>query len=237
MRNIYISPHLDDAVYSCGGLIADQVRSGQPTEIWTICAGDPPDGLLSPFAEILHVSWGLGRDAPAMRRKEDIAACQIVGATHHHFSFLDAIYRSGTDGEWLYNPDTLMDEIHPADAPRVEALRDVLDPLLRSDDLLFCPLTVGGHADHRLTRRAVDQLGRPLTYFADFPYVQNQVPDPLTDGMRLEVRPVTAEGLRQWQAGVAAYASQLSTFWPNEEAMREVIRSYGQNGIRLWKPV
>jgi len=237
MRNIYFSPHLDDAIYSCGGLIADQVRSGQPTEIWTICAGDPPEGPLSPFAEILHASWGLGRDAPASRRAEDIAACKIVGATCRHFSFLDAIYRSGPDGEWLYNPDTLMDEVHPADAPQVETLRAVLDPLLRPDDVLFCPLTVGGHADHRLTRRAVERLGRSLTYFADFPYVQNQVPDPLTNGMQLEVRPVSAEGLGQWQAGIAAYASQLSTFWPNEQAMREVILSYGEQGIQLWKLV
>ena len=236
MRNIYFSPHLDDAIYSCGGLIADQVRSGQPVDIWTVCAGDPPDGPLSPFAEVLHASWGFGRDAPTMRRAEDIAACKIVGAAHRHFSFMDAIYRSGPDGEWLYNPETLMDEIHPADAPQVETLRLLLKALLRPDDVLFCPLTVGGHTDHRLTRRAVDQLGRSLTYFADFPYVQNQVPEPLTGGMHLEIRPISAEGLHRWQDGVAAYASQLATFWPSLDAMREVISTYGENGIRLWKP-
>jgi len=42
MHWIYLSPHLDDAVLSCGGIIWQQVQSGHQVEIWTICAADPP---------------------------------------------------------------------------------------------------------------------------------------------------------------------------------------------------
>ncbi|MBA4379671.1 MAG: PIG-L family deacetylase, partial [Anaerolinea sp.] len=58
MRWIYISPHLDDAVLSCGGLIWEQSHAGTQVEIWTVCTGDPPEGPLSPFAEVLHAEWG-----------------------------------------------------------------------------------------------------------------------------------------------------------------------------------
>jgi len=40
MRWIYISPHFDDAVLSCGGLIWEQTHKGITVEIWTVCAGD-----------------------------------------------------------------------------------------------------------------------------------------------------------------------------------------------------
>jgi LmbE family N-acetylglucosaminyl deacetylase len=33
MRWIYLSPHFDDAVLSCGGLIFDQAQAGTPVEI------------------------------------------------------------------------------------------------------------------------------------------------------------------------------------------------------------
>ena len=58
MRWIYISPHFDDAVLSCGGLIFEQARQGIPVEIWTICAGDAPPGPLSQLAQDCHVQWG-----------------------------------------------------------------------------------------------------------------------------------------------------------------------------------
>ncbi len=58
MRWIYISPHFDDAVLSCGGLIWEQTHSGIPVEIWTIMAGDPPLGAEStPLARQLHDRW------------------------------------------------------------------------------------------------------------------------------------------------------------------------------------
>jgi hypothetical protein len=69
---IYLSPHLDDVTLSCGGLVWEQVQAGEQVEIWTICAGDPPPGALSPYAEELHHRWGYGIEAIAERRIEDI---------------------------------------------------------------------------------------------------------------------------------------------------------------------
>lgn len=174
MRWLYISPHLDDAILSCGGLIWEQTRAGTQVKIWTICAGDPPEGMLSLFAEVLHTEWGTGVETTSLRSEEDKAACRSVGARYRHFSIPDCIYRSAKDGTWLYNPNTLVGEIHPADLPLVETVRTFLAASLKPEDSLACPLTVGGHANHRLTRAAVEAFGRPLAYYADVPYVLNQ---------------------------------------------------------------
>jgi len=43
--------------------------------------------------------------------------------------------------------------------------------------------------------------------------------------------------LAAWQAGVAAYTSQISSFWPGLEEMRCAIESYARTppGHSLWK--
>ncbi|NTV35511.1 MAG: PIG-L family deacetylase, partial [Anaerolineaceae bacterium] len=71
MHWIFLSPHFDDAVFSCGGLIYEQVQQGDQVEIWTICAGDLPEGQLSPFAEELHARWTTGRETISSRAAED----------------------------------------------------------------------------------------------------------------------------------------------------------------------
>ncbi len=68
MRWIYISPHLDDAVLSCGGLIREQTSTKTQVEIWTVFSGDPPAGSLSAFANFQHTQWGLGVEASSLRR-------------------------------------------------------------------------------------------------------------------------------------------------------------------------
>ena len=237
MRWIYFSPHLDDAILSCGGLIWEQTRAGTRVEVWTIWAGDLPNGPLSPFAEKLHATWQTGTEAPARRRDEDVKACHIVGARHRHLSFPDCIYRRGMNGEWLYpNEEAIIGELHPADRPLVETLHDLLVALIRVEDTLVCPLSIGGHVDHRLTRSAVEFLRMPLHYYADVPYVLKEPSSEatLTSRMQARVLKVSTSGLEAWQAGVAAYGSQISSFWSSLDEMRQAIQNYGRGGIRIW---
>src|SRR5512144_3291706 len=101
MRWIYLSPHLDDAVFSAGGLIYEQTRAGLPVEIWTFMCGYPPDSDVSPFAQLIHTQWGFAsaEETIRMRRAEDQRAAAILGANTLYFDFLDCIYRRGADGE------------------------------------------------------------------------------------------------------------------------------------------
>ena len=90
---VYLSPHLDDAALSCGGLIWEQAQAGAAVSVWTVCAGDPPAGALSAFAEELHERWQTGREAVQLRRDEDRAACAHMQAAWRHLPIPDGIYR------------------------------------------------------------------------------------------------------------------------------------------------
>jgi LmbE family N-acetylglucosaminyl deacetylase len=242
MHWIYFSPHLDDACYSCGGMIWEQIHSGAQVEIWTICAGDPPEGELSPFAEEIHRRWEAGREAVAARRSEDREACRILGAGQRLFPLPDCIYRRlPTSGEpIIHNNEDLFAPVRAEEQPLIQGLCRELEKLLPVEASLISPLAIGGHMDHRLVRAAAELLGRPLLYYADFPYVVSDAAnwdEWIPAGCLVYEQPVSSAGLSVWQRAVGAYRSQLSTFWKSEADMCAAMASYweknGRTG-RLW---
>jgi LmbE family N-acetylglucosaminyl deacetylase len=240
MRWIYISPHLDDAVLSAGGLIYEQTRAGMDVEIWTIMCGFPPSEELSPFAQVLHYQWGIPEGAAAemitARRAEDAKAAGIVGAKTVHFDFLDCIYRRGKNGEWLYS--NVFVPPHEDDEDLPARMAESISTRLQPTDQLVCQLGLGSHLDHVLVRRAVELLQRPVFYYMDIPYLFN-FPDELaskTAGMKAKTYRITDSGLRSWQEAIADYESQLSGLFDSPEAMQRQIQQYWSEyiGIRLW---
>jgi LmbE family N-acetylglucosaminyl deacetylase len=240
MSWIYLSPHLDDVVLSCGGLLWEQAQAGESASIWTICAGDAPPGSFSSFAESLHQRWQTADKAPATRRKEDLAACAIVGAECRHFSTPDCIYRRGEDGELLYPlEDDILGPFDYKDSMLIDRLADEITQFLPTGARLVSPLAIGNHLDHRLVRDAAEKTGHPLLYYADYPYVaENTGPleELIQEGWQPQVYPVSAAGLEAWIQAVGAYKTQISTFWPDREALAEAITAYSREcwGARLW---
>ena len=238
MRWIFISPHLDDAVLSAGGLIHDMTKAGTRVEIWTVICGFSPAGESSPLAQTLHFQWGFSsaEETVRMRREEDKHAAAIVGASAYHFDFPDCIYRRGPDGEWLY-PQGVFEPPREEEAGLPVAIAAALAARLQPDDVIACPLTIGHHVDHVTVRRAVERLGRPLIYFADIPYLLNSPEElePAVKGMQVETREVSSAGLAAWVDGIAAYASQLTMLFETPELLKEKIEGYGRQGLRLWR--
>src|SRR5665213_1523592 len=88
-----VSPHLDDAVLSCAGLIA-----GAPaTTVLTVFAGFPPARDAATPAEFLPGStfWDqaggfvAGDDVVGLRRAEDSAALENIGATQRGVEIIE----------------------------------------------------------------------------------------------------------------------------------------------------
>ncbi len=241
MHWIFLSPHLDDAALSCGGLIAERVASGDSVEIWTICAGDPPARPLSPFASELHRRWGTGREAIAVRRAEDFAACQVLKATPRHFSIPDCIYRCDpATGEPLiqFNED-LFRKLPESQVSLVEELSSQLTDRLTNGYKVVAPMTLGNHIDHQLVRRAAERLNFPLWFYADYPYAAQE---PLASLSVLPFtgsvfnQPISPASLRTWQSAVAEFKSQISSFWESVNEMEKAIQVYwtGGGGCNLW---
>jgi LmbE family N-acetylglucosaminyl deacetylase len=240
MRWIYISPHFDDAVLSCGGLIWEQTHSGVPVEIWTVNAGDPPQGPVSDLINRVHTQWQTGtpQETVALRRSEDKNAARRVGATARHLGMIDALYRRTNTGTLMYTVD-VFDPIHPREAGIVEEAARQISANLTQYDTLVCPLAIGEHVDHVITRKALESLGRPLWYYADIPYLLKHPEQlaPVIAGMSEKTFFISPQGLEAWQESIAAHASQVSSLFEDVQDMRTQIKNYqlANNGLTIWE--
>lgn len=241
MTWVYLSPHFDDVALSCGGLIWEQIRTGLKTAIWTICAGDPPPGSLSPFAQELHARWQAEENAPARRKIEDINSCLRLGSGYRHFLIPDCIYRRNPQTSvFMYAEEAALNgPLDQGDSCIIPELAQELLAAIPADTTVVCPLALGAHVDHQLTRLAAEQLGQKLCYYADFPYVlrcQAQIEQMIALGWDSQTFPVSPDGLAAWQDAISAHRSQISTFWSSDLEMRQAIAAYLKvaGGVRLW---
>jgi LmbE family N-acetylglucosaminyl deacetylase len=236
IAHIYLSPHLDDAVLSCGGTIHRQTRAGEGVLVVNVCAGVPDYRNLSPFAREKHAVWGDPVDVVATRRAEDRQALAALGAQAVYWEYLDAIYRSA-DGRTLYpSLKALFGELDPADAELVERLAGDITALCEahSGAMIYAPLAVGGHVDHQLVRTAALRLvqrGQQVWFYEDFPYawwdpegVQEALRDlEVLGDWECEVWPIDVEPKIR---AIARYQTQIADLFGTEELMAEAVREY-----------
>ncbi|MBN1451830.1 MAG: hypothetical protein JW963_12510, partial [Anaerolineales bacterium] len=161
--------------------------------------------------------------------------------TARHLDIPDVIYRrsSKTGAAYVNSDAQLFGNVHPEEEALIDRLAAQFAELLPIDAQVVCPVTLGHHVDHQIVRAAAERLRRPLWYYADYPYVledAERIARLLPEETRMEVYPISAAGLRAWQACVAAHRSQNSTFWPDLETMQAAIRDYciQVGGVRLW---
>ena len=178
----------------------------------------------------------------SIRRAEDLQSCAQMGAWARHFPIPDCIYRRlETDGTAPYASEAeIFGPLHLGEAALVESLSAELARGLTEQPVLICPLSLGGHVDHRLTRLAAERLDRSLWFYADYPYAEASAADLsglIPEGWEMFVYPISAEGLSAWFRCVAAHRSQISTFWPDLDSMEASIQAYCRRhgGVRLWR--
>ncbi len=241
MRWIYLSPHLDDAVLSCGGIIFSQRQAGIPVEIWNWMSGIPAEDMsLSSLARSVHAEWGLDsvKEVYAARLAEDRLAALRVDASPRYFDFFDCIYRRADDGEVLY-PEEIFVPPHAADSKLITEIAKVISANLHPDDILVSPLGVGNHPDHIIVRRAVEKVGHPLYYYADLPY-SIWYPEQLkeaTKNLEAKLQSFSKDELHVWQEAVSAYASPVEVLFFGEERMKKTLKVYWKKlqGVQLFE--
>ena len=180
-RHIFLSPHFDDVVYSCGGTLGVQVSNGLRPLVITIFGGIPPADLtLSPFAQQIHRQMAGGQimSTAALverRRQEDAGALDFLHCDYLWLDYLDAIYR-GSPASYTSNEQLMGGDVDPADLWIDKQLSEDLLALQQRlpDTVWYAPLGIGRHVDHQIVSSAADRLvqrSAKVKLYEDFPYV------------------------------------------------------------------
>lgn len=239
---LYVSPHFDDAVLSCGGQLAARARRGERVLIYTLAAGEPALPL-SQLAATLHAQWAIPPDTAA-RRAEDQAACALLRVAARYGTTQEALYRHHPrTGDPLYPIlRALYKRPHPGDEALIHGI-DALRALPPAREYVV-PLGIGGHVDHQLTRLAAERAFGPVVrYYEDYPYCARfaaTAPFRLRPWRwRMEVIPLGSEDLAIRCQATAAYASQVAMIYGDTVRMEAHIRRYVNRvgGERLWRKV
>lgn len=247
----FVSAHLDDAAFSCGGTISACAREERAV-VATIFAA--PLDLDSPLAQARRFHLIMGVDAatdPRLRHDEDERAMRRLGATPIHLDFSDCIYRVRPDG----TPVVVVDEDLFSDEETEESLPGVIADRLAaalmpfSPRSLVLPLGLGGHRDHRLARRAGEEvggrLGTPVSYYEDVPYCLRPGGAPCEAHLEPVLVPLTEADMAARLEAAAEYRSQRQVAWNEAEPLGEAIVRYaaslgrrvggGRLAERLWR--
>lgn len=204
-----LSPHLDDAAFSCGGTLAALAAEGWEVVVATLFTAsvEAPTG----FALACQTDKGLPPDADymAIRRAEDAEACRRLEARPAWLPFREAPHRGYGSPAALFGP------LRSDDAAHLD-LAAALEPLLaeRRPDLLLAPQAIGGHVDHVQAVRALHLLrpAAPVLWWQDFPYLAKRSTHPARpfratmEALPEEERPIRVETKRH---ACAAYATQI----------------------------
>lgn len=187
----FISPHLDDAAFSCGGLINHLSGKTKVVVITIFTSAGKTNHTLSAIRYAQMCGYGR-REIMRFykdRRKEDRELWHSIGVKFVHLGFKDALWRPKRGMSWLERIlSILINEpryIYPTHrlhvAKGVISKHDVVNikkienKILKitgrsKNKLVFCPVGLGGHVDHIITRSVCKKIFDEPIYWEDSPY-------------------------------------------------------------------
>lgn len=230
---LFISPHLDDAVFSCGGTLARLSAGGWRIVLATVFTRSVPNP--TGFALECQLDKGLPAetDYMALRREEDRLAAG----------------RASVDETlWLGHPESphrgyesapaLFEEVHPTDDIWAKISEDLLALVSRhKPEAVFAPQALGGHVDHRhVVRAALESVPLEQTFwYRDLPYAirnPDARPSPLLPADLAETSVDISGSLDTKLAAAAAYTTQNGFQFGGEEQLRTSLSQFARNEAR-----
>lgn len=168
-RFIFVSPHLDDAILSAGALIHNLSKS-KKVEIITIFteASKKSTAATGEFVKACHhkESGRLFND----RRAEDAKLCRHLKIGYLHLGFTDALWRDDYRSMKEVFADKMGSSIKEHNLEKSIAKKLIKAIGKENDAVIFAPLSIGNHIDHRIVNKICRDNFTNLIYWEDFPY-------------------------------------------------------------------
>lgn len=176
----FISPHLDDAIFSGGGAIINHLRKGDDVSVVTIFSGIPGINNFSDFfSSIAYRGWVNDRI------KENTDILNSIKVKSINLNFLDAIFRKDDLGKFLCLSwsDIFLDDEYKFKEECVlcNLIREKMLKFTKNkNEILYFPLSLGNHLDHVLVNKIGKELNttyeeQKIYYYEDLPYANYSI--------------------------------------------------------------
>lgn len=183
-RCYFISPHLDDAILSAGGLISTLAKTHKVKviTIFSKASEKPYTFFCRRYLNTCHY-----QDADMFfkdRKKEDQRLFHRLGIDPQYLDFADAAWRKKTKKNWLINILPELSHLYPTrfhilsgrisqeDIILIDQIKKKLISFIppNKKTIVFCPLAIGQHVDHIIVREICRQIFKQVIFWSDYPY-------------------------------------------------------------------
>ena len=156
-----LSPHIDDACFSLGGLLNELTCTKL---IWNI------------FSYTNYYKYGIIKDVATRRMDEDQRFCEKINAKNINAAYPDAHARGCTRlREYLgiTTETVLLSHRDLIENISLQIINTVIDYKI---DILCIPMAVGNHVDHIIVRQSAilamksSDIRIPMVFYEDLPY-------------------------------------------------------------------
>ncbi|ALK08130.1 PIG-L deacetylase family protein [Blastochloris viridis] len=203
-REVFLSPHPDDAVWSCGIELLGVAAAGARPLVVTVFDGD---------AALPGEGWRRVA-TPALRRAENAAALAQIGADALSLGLVDAALRTVGGAPIYADAQALRGPLATADRALPVVIAARLAAVVHAGDRLHVPAGgAGAHVDHRVVRLAAAGIAAPQRHYPDFPYAPRR-------------HPAAADAVEPWIAAAALYRSQAVGLFGNRAALAAALRAW-----------
>lgn len=187
-RIVFISPHLDDAVLSCGSLLDYLAEKSYRIDVISLFT-QPTSPPLTKFVRnnLKQANFKDSYQFFLQFRQEDIKANKLLKTKPVHLKYVDAAWRKFDQPTliqsllnillpqlvYIYPNATSIfsSSIHSADNQLIKQLTKRLNQIIPHRCVVFAPIGIGNHVDHQIANKITLRLNRPLTYYwEDTPY-------------------------------------------------------------------
>lgn len=247
----FISPHLDDAVLSAGGLLS-HLAGKTPVTLINIFTnpGDKPYTMAAK-GYLRDCGFTDAGSLYAKRYEEDAAVCALLGIQSINLGFIDGSFRRRTktsrivkyiakkipEVEHSYPLGRKILRIAKDDRTMAIQIAKKLKELVAGENqfVVFCPLGTVKHMDHVLTRDLCIATFKNIIFWNDYPYILTSH----KTRRQLKKRPLTQfvwnDNLAMKKKLIATYTSQLPSLFHGKEisADREVYYQFTTPQIEI----
>ncbi len=234
---LILSPHLDDAAFSLGPLLAQYSKS---CHFIVATAFSKSVNSPSSFALACQLDKGLtvNDDYMAIRKKEDAGWAKVIGVEVTYGELPEAPHRGYNSATELFG--TLLSEIDVR-----KQLFSWITYLLRLHKplALLSPLGIGNHVDHILIRETAERFNNaevPVYFYKDMPYAgdsENNLAQHYFHGneeMHEYFFGLHHESIEVAHLATSAYKTQIPFQFGDSDQMRIKLDSIWRGGMSLY---
>lgn len=234
---LFLSPHLDDAVLSCGALIEAQAQGREIIVATLFTESGPAPHTRAARSFMRQCTVPDAGELFEARQSEDRAVLADMGVQSIHLGEVDALFRRRRkppmvgSSAWdrllpelnhryaTYRFDIALGRIARGDQALIRQLRGDVARLMAQTkaEILFCPAGVGKHVDHLITREVGKGHPDNVVMYSDFPYDLAASPDQLQISKMGFVPWTWDTGLDTKPGRIRQYATQADALFPGGE--------------------